>query len=144
MHRRKTEKGAEYIAKGVILCCGTFLNGLIHIGNEQIYAGRIGEKNSTGLTESLVLKGVRTARLKTGTPARIKQNSIDCSKLSEQQGDYPPSPFSYRTEEITRKQLPCYITRTTEETHKLIIENFNLSPMASGIIKSTGPGTALL
>jgi len=134
-----SEKNGEIIAKAVILCCGTFLNGLIHIGDKKIEAGRIGERNSVGLTESLLQKGIKTAKLKTGTPARIKRESINYSNLQEQKGDYPPSPFSYQTSKIEREQVSCFITRTTEKTHDLIKNNFHLSPMASGEIKSTGP-----
>jgi tRNA uridine 5-carboxymethylaminomethyl modification enzyme len=133
------EKQGAVHGSRVILCCGTFLNGLIHIGEKKISAGRINERNGLGLTESLVAKGIKTLRLKTGTPARIKKESINYSVLQEQHGDFPPPPFSYDTDKIDRKQLPCHITRTSPDTHKLIKENLHLSPMASGVIKSTGP-----
>lgn len=134
-----TLSGKEYFSKSVIITCGTFLNGLIHIGEKKINGGRINENNVIGLTKSINSFGILSARLKTGTPARIIKDSVDFSCLQEQKGDDIPSPFSFSTEKITQQQVSCFLTRTTQETHDLIKKNFHLSPMASGFIKSKGP-----
>ncbi len=134
-----TERDNKIFSKAVILCCGTFLNGLIRIGNQKISAGRLGDEAATGLTDSLLSSGIRSLRLKTGTPARIKRDSINYTILQEQKGDEEPSFFSYATNTLSLPQISCHITRTTETTHNLILNNFHFSPMASGIIKSIGP-----
>ncbi len=125
--------------KAVIITTGTFLNGLIHCGEQTYPAGRSGEPPSQLLGESLKLLGLRGCRLKTGTPPRLDGRSIDWSKFAVQPGDADPTPFSFRTKKITQKQVPCYIAFTTEETHRIIRENVHRSPMYSGQIQSIGP-----
>ncbi len=126
-------------ARAVIITTGTFLNGLIHCGEQTYPAGRSGEPPSQLLGESLKLMGLRGCRLKTGTPPRLDGRSIDWSKFAQQPGDADPTPFSFRTRKITQKQVPCYIAFTTPETHRIIAENVHRSPMYSGQIKSIGP-----
>ena len=134
-----TTLGTFYGTKAVIVTTGTFLKGLIHIGLEHFPSGRAGEFPSTGLSDSLRDLGLKIGRLKTGTPPRLDANTIDFSKTVPQPGDDPPSPFSYSTERITNPQLPCYITYTNSETHRVIRENLDRSPLYSGRIKSIGP-----
>jgi tRNA uridine 5-carboxymethylaminomethyl modification enzyme len=126
-------------AKAVIVTTGTFLNGLIHCGEQTYPAGRSGEPPSQLLGESLKLLGLRGCRLKTGTPPRLDGRSIDWSRFEVQPGDADPTPFSFRTKKITQKQVPCYIAFTTAETHRIIAENVHRSPMYSGQIQSIGP-----
>jgi tRNA uridine 5-carboxymethylaminomethyl modification enzyme len=128
-------------ASAVIITTGTFLNGLIHCGEEQYPAGRSGEPPSVLLGESLKKLGLRGCRLKTGTPPRLDGRSIDWSRFTEQPGDVDPTPFSFRTRRVTHhdQQVPCYIAFTTEETHRIIRENVHRSPMYSGQIQSIGP-----
>lgn len=127
-------------AKAVIITTGTFLNGLIHIGLDQIKAGRMGEPPSTGLTEKLMALGIKTGRLKTGTPPRLDGNSIDFSQSEIQSGDDPPPYFSNRTDHSRiLEQSVCHLTYTNEKTHNIIRENLHASPMFSGIIKGIGP-----
>ena len=128
-----------YYAKSVIVTTGTFLNGLIHIGEVTFGGGRAGDKASHGLSGCLEKLGFEIKRLKTGTPPRLNAKSIDFSQLESQNGDENPAPFSYQTEKITQSQLPCYITYTSDETHKLIKENIHKSPLYSGKIQSRGP-----
>lgn len=135
----KTERGIEYISEAVILTTGTFLNGLIHIGNYQKPAGRIGELPSIGLSDNLRSLGFEVGRLKTGTPARVDFNSIDLDILDIQNGDSEIVPFSFLTESIDIEQMPCHITYTDKNIHKLIMDNIHLSPMYSGVIKGIGP-----
>ncbi|HYX53106.1 MAG TPA: FAD-dependent oxidoreductase, partial [Candidatus Limnocylindrales bacterium] len=123
----------------VIITTGTFLNGLIHCGEQTYPAGRSGEPPSQLLGESLKLMGLRGCRLKTGTPPRLDGRTIDWSRFELQPGDADPTPFSFRTKRITQKQVPCHIAFTTEETHRIIRENVHRSPMYSGQIKSIGP-----
>jgi tRNA uridine 5-carboxymethylaminomethyl modification enzyme len=123
----------------VILTTGTFLQGLIHIGTYQKESGRMGDASAKGLSGSLAKCKFRLGRLKTGTPPRLHKNSLDLKDLAEQHGDPNPSPFSFSTEKINRKQIPCYITYTNENTHQIIHENLSDSPMYSGQIQSTGP-----
>ncbi len=134
-----TSLGVEYLAEAVIVTTGTFLRGLIHIGLENFEAGRAGEFPSIGLSDSLRSLGFRMGRLKTGTPPRLDARTIDFSKTEIQYGDDPPPFFSFRTERITNPQLPCYITYTNRETHKIILENLDRSPLYSGRIKGIGP-----
>ncbi|HXF50010.1 MAG TPA: tRNA uridine-5-carboxymethylaminomethyl(34) synthesis enzyme MnmG [Verrucomicrobiae bacterium] len=134
-----TEDGRFFSARAVVLCSGTFLNGLIHMGEKSIPAGRIGEAPVAGVTEKLLQLGFKTGRLKTGTPPRLAGKSIDYDRLSPQPGDDPPPPFSIFTKEITNPQLLCHLTYTTPETHKIIRENIHRSPMFSGKIKGVGP-----
>ena len=130
----------KYIGcKAVILTTGTFLGGLIHIGTKKVRAGRLNESSVTGLTQNLKELGLKTSRLKTGTPPRIIKNSIKWEELEKQPGDKIPSPFSFLTKEITLKQIDCAITRTTEQTHYLIDKSIKLSPVYSGSIQSRGP-----
>jgi len=134
-----TSHGAFYGAGAVIITTGTFLRGLIHIGLDSHAAGRAGEFPSLGLPDSLRELGLRLGRLKTGTPPRIDARSIDFSVTTEQRGDDPPVPFSYCTESITNPQLPCFLTHTNEETHRIILESLDRSPLYSGRIKGVGP-----
>ncbi len=134
-----TNINTAYYAKAVIITTGTFLNGLIHIGEITFGGGRAGDKPSVGLSACLEKQGLEVKRLKTGTPPRLNARSIDFSKLEAQHGDADPAPFSFQTHKITQEQLPCHITYTNENTHDLIKKNINLSPMYSGKIQSRGP-----
>src|SRR5437868_9663748 len=131
--------GRHVHAGAVVITTGTFLNGLIHCGEQTYPAGRSGEPPSQLLGESLKLLGLRGCRLKTGTPPRLDGRSIDWSRFAEQPGDDDPTPFSFRTKKIHQKQVPCYIAFTTEETHRIMRENVHRLPMYSGQIKSFGP-----
>jgi tRNA uridine 5-carboxymethylaminomethyl modification enzyme len=135
----KTAEGREIAAGAVVLTTGTFLRGLIHIGEKQIPAGRVGEAPSIGLSRTLEKLGLRLGRLKTGTPPRLDGRTIDWSALEMQPGDDPPEPFSALTTRIENTQVECGITRTVEATHKIIRENVHRSPMYSGQIASRGP-----
>ena len=126
-------------AGAVVITTGTFLNGLIHCGEQTYPAGRSGEPPSQLLGESLKLLGLRGCRLKTGTPPRLDGRTIDWARFPVQPGDDDPTPFSFRTKKIAQKQVPCYIAFTTEETHRIIRENVHRSPMYSGQIQSIGP-----
>ena len=136
----KTKLGLEVKAKTVILTAGTFLNGLIHIGDKSFGGGRAGEGASTGITEDLVLKGFESGRMKTGTPPRVDGRSLDYSKMTEQPGDEVTEKFSYlpSTKALT-KQRSCYLTYTNLDVHSLLREGFDRSPMFNGRIQSTGP-----
>ncbi|MBO0347151.1 tRNA uridine-5-carboxymethylaminomethyl(34) synthesis enzyme MnmG [Roseibium sp. CAU 1637] len=123
----------------VVLTSGTFLRGLIHIGDKQIPAGRSGEAPAMGLSLSLETIGFELGRLKTGTPARLDGRTIDWDSLTVQPGDDVPVPFSTLTDKVDVPQVPCHITRTTPETHQIIRDNIHLSAMYSGEIKGTGP-----
>ena len=131
--------GTEIRAGAVILTTGTFLRGLIHIGEEKIPAGRVGEAPSAGLSATLDRAGFGLGRLKTGTPPRLDGRTIDYGALELQPGDDPPPPFSFLTERITTPQIACHITTTTPATHALIRANLHRAPMYSGQIESTGP-----
>ena len=131
--------GRSIAAEAVIVTTGTFLNGLIHCGEQTIPAGRSGEPPAHLLGESLKGLGLRGCRLKTGTPPRLDGRTIDWSRFELQPGDADPTPFSFRTKKITQRQIPCYIAFTTEETRRVISENVHRSPMYSGQIKSIGP-----
>lgn len=133
------ELGLEYKAKAVILTTGTSLNGKIYIGLKSFPAGRIGEFPATGLSESLEKLGFKIGKLKTGTPARVDARTIDFSKMSIQPGDKELNFFSFEPNRPIREQLPCYLTRTTLETHKIIKENLDQSPLYAGLIKGRGP-----
>ncbi len=135
----KLRDGRTVGAHAVVITTGTFLNGLIHCGEERYPAGRSGEPPSVLLGESLKQMGLRGCRLKTGTPPRLDGRSIDWSKFAEQPGDAEPTPFSFRTKKIVQRQVPCYIAYTTPATHQLIRDNVHRSPMYSGQIQSTGP-----
>jgi len=133
--------GRRVSARAVIITTGTFLNGLIHCGEQQYPAGRSGEPNAVLLGEALKKLGLRGCRLKTGTPPRLDGRTIDWSKFAEQPGDPDPTPFSFRTKRVAHhdKQVPCYIAFTTDATHRIIRENVHRSPMYSGQIQSIGP-----
>jgi tRNA uridine 5-carboxymethylaminomethyl modification enzyme len=133
-----TSLGILYGAKAVIVTTGTFLKGLIHIGLENFSSGRAGEFPSIGLSNSLNTLGLKMGRLKTGTPPRLDAKTIDFSKTEPQYGDDPPQPFSHSTEKITNPQLPCFITYTNSETHQIILNNLDRSPLYSGRIKGIG------
>jgi tRNA uridine 5-carboxymethylaminomethyl modification enzyme len=137
----KLRDGRTVGAQAVIITTGTFLNGLIHCGEQQYPAGRSGEPAAVLLGESLKGLGLRGCRLKTGTPPRLDGRSIDWSKFTVQPGDEDPTPFSFRTKRVAHhdKQVPCYIAFTTPETHRIIRENVHRSPMYSGQIQSIGP-----
>jgi len=136
-----TELGNRYHASKVIITAGTFLNGLIHIGDNQQTAGRQGEFASIELAEYLKGLGLNIGRLKTGTCARIDATSVDISVMEVQAGDTPPPPFSFRTDRssFNPKQLPCYVTYTNERTHEIIESNFYRAPLFSGQIDGVGP-----
>ena len=131
--------GCEITAGAVVLTTGTFLRGLIHIGEKQIPAGRVGEAPAKGLSRTLENLGLALGRLKTGTPPRLDGQTIDWSALEMQPGDNPPEPFSIFTTQIENPQIKCGITRTSESTHKIIRDNVHRSPMYSGQIASRGP-----
>ena len=131
--------GREFDAGAVVLTTGTFLRGLIHIGEKQIPAGRVGEAPAMGLSKTLEGAGLALGRLKTGTPPRLDGRTIDWQALEMQPGDDPPEPFSMLTERITTPQIECGITRTVSLTHEVIRDNVHRSPMYSGQIASRGP-----
>jgi tRNA uridine 5-carboxymethylaminomethyl modification enzyme len=133
------DDGTEISAPCVVLTTGTFLRGLIHIGEKKIPAGRIGEKPAYGLAQSLENCGFVMGRLKTGTPARLDSRTIDWQSLEMQQGDEDPVPFSMLTDRLHNRQIECGITRTTRDTHRVIRENIQQSAMYSGSIRGTGP-----
>tara|TARA_B100000787_G_scaffold9053_1_gene6883 strand:- start:1458 stop:3224 length:1767 start_codon:yes stop_codon:yes gene_type:complete len=136
----KTALGLEIKAKTVIITAGTFLNGLIHIGDKSFGGGRAGEGASTGITEELVEKGFEAGRMKTGTPPRVDGRSLDYSKMTEQPGDEITEKFSYLpTTSSLKNQRSCYLTYTNQKVHDLLREGFDRSPMFNGRIKSTGP-----
>ena len=136
----RTALGIEIKSKTVILTAGTFLNGLIHIGEKTFGGGRAGEGASTGITEDLVKRGFESGRMKTGTPPRVDGRSLDYSKMTEQPGDLNPKKFSYLplTKPLS-KQRSCYLTYTNAEVHNSLKKGFDRSPMFNGRIKSTGP-----
>ncbi len=131
--------GLEIESKSVVLTNGTFLNGLIHIGEKQFGGGRAGEKAATGITEQLVELGFESGRMKTGTPPRIDGRSLDYSKMTVQNGDENPSKFSYTDTPEIKKQMPCHITYTSNEVHETLKEGFDRSPMFNGRIRGLGP-----
>lgn len=134
-----TETGRKVAAKSVILTCGTFLNGVIHVGLNQYAAGRAGEFPAVGLTENLVELGFESGRLKTGTPPRVNGQSVDFSVMEPQPGDPDPHPFSYRTDKIVADQMPVYLTYTHQETHDLLRSGLDQSPLYTGQIQGVGP-----
>jgi tRNA uridine 5-carboxymethylaminomethyl modification enzyme len=121
-------------ARAVLVTTGTFLNGLIHIGEVKIQAGRAGEFAALGLAAHLKELGFRMGRMKTGTPPRLRASSIDFTRLTRQEGDPRPRPFSWQTNSLAVDQLPCFVSHTTQETHRLVKENIGLSPLYSGVI----------
>lgn len=138
----RTLKGNEIQCKALIVCSGTFLNGLMHTGLNSTKGGRFGEQPATGLTESLVKMGFESGRLKTGTPPRLKLDSINYDILEEQPGDENPQPFSRRTDKSQFPFLPqvsCWLTKTDETVHKILEKGFDRSPMFMGLINGVGP-----
>lgn len=135
----RTALGHEIRTKAVVLTNGTFLNGIIHIGEKQLKGGRVAEKSSFGITEQLVEWGFESARLKTGTPPRVDGRSLDYSKMEEQRGDELISGFSFLPTEKPKTQRNCWITYTNPEVHEILRSGFNESPMFQGRIKGTGP-----
>ena len=134
-----TDRGEHIQAKAVILTSGTFLKGLIHIGLNHFPAGRAGEASADHLSDCMRDLGFEVGRLKTGTPPRLDGATIDFSVMVPQPGDDPPPPFSYRTDRIENRQIPCHLTHTSRATHELIQRNLDRSPLYSGIIESVGP-----
>ena len=134
----ETSLGERFSGTAVVLTTGTFLNGLIHIGLASFPAGRLGEGPSIGISESLRGLGFTVGRLKTGTTPRLDGKTIDFSCMEIQEGDSKPAPFSFSTKEITRSQVPCYITYTNPKTHAIIREGLDRSPLYTGVIKGTG------
>ncbi len=134
-----TESGAEHLAAAIVVTTGTFLRGLIHVGDVQIPAGRFGDKRSVGLAYTFKRLAFPLGRLKTGTPPRLDGRTIGWSGLEAQPADDPPVPFSYLTDRITVPQIDCHITATTPATHKIIQDNIHLSAMYSGRIEGIGP-----
>ncbi len=134
-----TSSGQELKAKSVVMTTGTFLRGMIHRGEDKISAGRVGEKPSIALAETIERLNFPLGRLKTGTPARLDGRTIDWSLCREQIGDAPPVPFSFLTDSITVPQISCYMTHTTLETHKIIHDNLHKAPLYSGQIQGAGP-----
>ncbi len=136
----KTSLGLEISARAVVLTNGTFLNGLIHIGDKNYGGGRAGEKAATGITEQLISLGFDSGRMKTGTPPRVDGRSLDFSKMIEQPGDHSPKKFSYLdTTTPLKSQRSCHMTYTSNEVHSLLKEGFDRSPMFNGRIQSIGP-----
>ena len=133
------DDGRQLACRAAIITPGTFLNGLIHIGERQIDGGRMGEHAARALSECLGELGLERGRLKTGTPPRLHRDSIDWESLEPQRGDEPPIPFSHWTERLALEQVPCHLTRTNEDTHRVIRENLSRSPLYSGQIRGIGP-----
>lgn len=133
------EFGNEYSARAIVLTTGTSLEGRIFVGLRSYSAGRLGEQAAIGLSDSLHKLGIQTKKLKTGTPARVDKRTIDYSKMTVQPGDEELSFFSFKPDRPIRKTYPCYLTRTTEETHEIIRANLDKSPMYQGLIHGVGP-----
>jgi tRNA uridine 5-carboxymethylaminomethyl modification enzyme len=134
-----TASGRDLRARAVVITTGTFLKGVIHLGETRVEAGRVGEAPAIGLSDRLYGLGLRMGRLKTGTPARLDGRTIDYARLEAQPGDEPPVPFSFLSERISTPQIACHITATTPETHAIIAANIHRSAMYSGRIQGTGP-----
>ncbi|MEI6412533.1 MAG: tRNA uridine-5-carboxymethylaminomethyl(34) synthesis enzyme MnmG [Bacteroidota bacterium] len=135
----RTGMGLEIEGHAVVLTNGTFLNGIIHIGEKQLGGGRAGESAAKGITEQLVSLGFESGRMKTGTPPRVDGRSLDYSRMEVQAGDEPAGKFSYTDTPALKKQLPCYITHTNEEVHDILRTGFDQSPMFAGRIQGLGP-----
>ena len=135
----RTGSNRDILAPSVVITTGTFLRGLIHVGDKKIPAGRVGDKPAIGLAYTIKRLGLPLGRLKTGTPPRLDGRTIDWSGLDAQPADDPPVPFSYLTDKITVPQIPCHITYTTAATHQIITDNIGLSAMYSGQIEGIGP-----
>jgi tRNA uridine 5-carboxymethylaminomethyl modification enzyme len=139
VHGISTGMGIEIKAKSVVLTNGTFLNGIIHIGEKQFGGGRAGEKAATGITEQLISLGFEAGRMKTGTPPRVDGRSLHYDRMEVQEGDFPPGKFSYTDTPALQRQLPCHITYTSPEVHEILKEGFEQSPMFQGRIQGLGP-----
>ena len=139
IHGVKTSLGLEFRSKTVILTSGTFMNGLIHVGDQNFGGGRAGERASTGITEELIQLGFEAGRMKTGTPPRIDGRTIDYNLMEEQPGDEHPGQFSFTGENKLKKQRSCWITHTSQEVHDTLKKGFDRSPLFNGAIKGTGP-----
>lgn len=135
----KTSMGLEIKAKAVVLTNGTFLNGMIHIGEKKFGGGRMAEKAARGITEQLISLGFESGRMKTGTPPRVDGRSLDYSRMEVQHGDNPPGKFSFTDTPPLKKQLPCHITYTNKEVHDILKTGFDKSPLFTGRIKGLGP-----
>lgn len=135
----RTKEGDTFLGEHVILTTGTFLQGLIHVGEEKFPGGRRDEPPAVGLSDSLRRHGIELVRFKTGTPPRLHQKSIRWEILEEQKGDEPPHPFSYQTTNFKVEQLPCFLTHTNEKVHEIIRENLSRSPLYAGRILGVGP-----
>ncbi|MBF0350088.1 MAG: tRNA uridine-5-carboxymethylaminomethyl(34) synthesis enzyme MnmG [SAR324 cluster bacterium] len=135
----RTAAGAEYLGAAIIMTTGTFLNGLIHRGTERVEAGRINEPPAKKITHSMHSLGLKMGRLKTGTPARLDKRTIDWDQTAEQWGDDPIQKFSFRDSVVRLPQVPCYVTYTNEDTHRVIQDNLQQSALYSGAIKGIGP-----
>jgi len=131
--------GSSYAARAVVITTGTFMRGLIHVGQQQYPGGRLGEPPAVGVSKSLADLGFELGRLKTGTPPRVNGLTVRLSDLEKQGGDEPPKPFSFSTERLDRPQLPCYVTYTNARTHEIIRANLDRAPLYTGQIKATGP-----
>ena len=134
-----TQMGVKIKSKSVILCNGTFMNGLIHLGEKNYHGGRSGEPNSRGITKQLIDLGFTHGRMKTGTPPRLDGRTINYKKTEEQKGDSYPEKFSFTNTDINKEQHSCYITYTSKEVHETLISGFEKSPMFTGRIKGSGP-----
>ncbi|MEK7253115.1 MAG: tRNA uridine-5-carboxymethylaminomethyl(34) synthesis enzyme MnmG, partial [Bacteroidota bacterium] len=134
-----TGMGLKIESQAVVLTNGTFLNGIIHIGEKQLGGGRAGEKAAKGITEQLIQLGFEAGRMKTGTPPRLDGRSLDYSKMEVQEGDDPPGKFSFTDTPRLEKQLPCHITYTNDEVHEILKTGFEQSPMFTGRIQGRGP-----
>ncbi|HNG13795.1 MAG TPA: FAD-dependent oxidoreductase, partial [Saprospiraceae bacterium] len=135
----RTSMGIEIMSKAVVLTNGTFLNGVIHIGEKRFGGGRAGEKSATGITEQLTELGFEAGRMKTGTPARIDGRSLDYSAMEVQHGDENPTGFSFTDTPRLENQIPCHITYTNEKVHEILRTGFEFSPMFAGRIQGRGP-----
>ncbi|MBX7245976.1 MAG: tRNA uridine-5-carboxymethylaminomethyl(34) synthesis enzyme MnmG [Candidatus Sumerlaeaceae bacterium] len=133
------EYGGRIDCRALIITTGTFLDGLIHVGNRSHVAGRAGERSADTLSRSFTEVGLMTGRLKTGTPPRLERRTVNWDVVEPQHGDVPPQPFSYLTKRLPQPQVPCHITYTNEETHKIIRDNLDKSAMYGGYIQSVGP-----
>jgi tRNA uridine 5-carboxymethylaminomethyl modification enzyme len=135
----RTSNGATYRARAVVLCAGTFMRGLLHVGDSTMSGGRMGEPAGAGLSDALTRLGFELGRFKTGTPPRIDGRTVDYANIQRQDGDEQPEPFSFLTDRVDCRQMPCWLTRTTPELHALIQANLHRAPMYTGQIQSTGP-----
>jgi len=134
-----TDAGLKLQCSALVMCAGTFLNAAMYTGLEKTIGGRFGEQHSTGISETLLLHGFETGRLKTGTPPRVTRASLNLTKMEIAPGDEPPFPFSFRSPILDFEQVPCYITHTNERTHAIMREGFEQSPMFTGRIRAVGP-----